>query len=73
MGLGECGTHAIVSAAIGTWSTGERAPTRDLLGDFEPEMLVLADRGFYSYDLWEEALRTEAALVFRVPANMKLP
>jgi hypothetical protein len=73
VGLGECGTHAIVSAAIGTWSTGERALTRDLLGDFEPEMLVLADRGFYSYDLWEEALRTEAALVFRVPANMKLP
>jgi len=73
VGLGECGTHAIVSASIGTWSTGERSLTNSLLDDLEPDMLVLADRGFYSYDLWEEALRTDAALVFRVPANMKLP
>ena len=73
VGLGECGTHAIVSAAIGSWSTGERRLTRPLLDDLEPDMLVLADRGFYSYDLWEEALQTGAALVFRVPANMKLP
>jgi hypothetical protein len=73
VGLGECGTHAIVAASIGTWSTGERSLTGPLLDDLEPDMLVLADRGFYSYELWEQALRTGAALVFRVQANMKFP
>lgn len=73
VGLGECGTHAIVSAAIGTWSTGERRLSHKLLGDFESDMLVLADRGFYSYELWTDALETGAALVFRASANMKFP
>jgi len=33
------------------------------------DMLVLADRGFYSYELWTDALETGAALVFRASAN----
>jgi hypothetical protein len=41
--LAECGTHAIVSAKIGSWSTGERTLTPALLDDFESDMLVLTD------------------------------
>jgi hypothetical protein len=73
VGLGECGTHAIVAAAVGTWSTGERGLARELLADLEPDMLVLADRGFYSYQLWNDALATGAAVVFRAGARMVLP
>lgn len=36
-------------------------------------MLLLADRGFYSYDLWNAARDTGADLLFRVGANMVLP
>jgi hypothetical protein len=73
VGLGECGSHAIVSATIGSWATGERTLIYDLLPDFEPDMLVLADRGFYSYELWTTALETGAALLFRASANMRFP
>jgi hypothetical protein len=71
--LGECGTHAIVAAALGTWSTGERTLAPQLLPALEPNMIVVMDRGFYSYQLWVGALRTGAALVFRVGANLQLP
>jgi hypothetical protein len=73
VGLGECGTHAIVSAVIGNWGAGERTLASSLLAEFEPNMLVLADRGFYSYGLWNNSLETGVALVFRVTSNMKLP
>jgi len=73
VGLGECGTHAIVAAAIGGCMTGERELTRELLGAVEPDMLVIADRGFYSYQLWAEAAETGAQLLWRVSASLKLP
>jgi len=64
LALGGIGTHAIV-AVNRTWS-GARRLTNPLLDD-RPNMLLLADRGFYSYDLWEQALQTGAALVFEFP------
>lgn len=73
VGLAECGTHAIVAAALGSWSTGERTLAPELLADLEPDMVILADRGFYSYKLWADATATGAALVFRVGANIVLP
>jgi hypothetical protein len=73
VGLAECGTHAIVAATFGSWSTGERTLAPGLLPSLSDEMVVLADRGFYSYRLWTEALQTGAALVFRVGDNMVLP
>ena len=65
--------HAIVAAAIGGCTTGERDLTRDLLLTFEPDMLVIADRSFYSYQLWAEAAETGAQLLWRVSAPLKLP
>jgi Insertion element 4 transposase N-terminal/Transposase DDE domain len=70
--LAECGTHAIVDAAFGTWSTGERTLADQVLRSLDPAMLLLADRGYYSYDLWTKACETGAALVFRVGNNMNL-
>lgn len=73
VGLGECGTHAIVGAALGSWSTGEHTLVPQLLPDIEPDMLVLADRGFYSYQLWQQILEAGAAMVFRVSSQLVLP
>ena len=51
--LAECGTHAIVAAAIGKDGEGEETLTRRVLsgGVVEPGMLVLADAGLYSYKI----------------------
>jgi hypothetical protein len=73
VGLAECGTHAITAAQIGPWADFERQQAEKLLGQFTDDMLVLADRGFYSYDLWERAAATGAQLVWRVSDALKLP
>jgi hypothetical protein len=49
IGLGECGTHAVAAAETGTVSIGEREIASGLAPALEPDMLVIADRGFYSF------------------------
>lgn len=73
VGLIECGTHAMVSAALDSWRTAERDLSQCLLEHVEPDMLVLADRGFFSYDLWKQAQETGAALLWRVMKSIRLP
>lgn len=73
VGLAECATHAIVSAAFDSWKVYERQLAGHLVADIEPDMLILADRGFYSYDLWREYTRTGAALVWRIRGTIDLP
>lgn len=73
VGLAECGTHALVAASLEGWRVHERALAEQLLGRLTPDMLVLADRGFYSYDLWKKATATGAALLWRVKSQLRLP
>jgi hypothetical protein len=73
VGLTECGTHAMVAAEVDSWRVYERELAERLLDQFEPNMLVLADRGFFSYDLWQQASDTRAALVWRVVTAIRLP
>jgi hypothetical protein len=73
VGLGECGTHALVAATSGAYSKGETTLARDLLGSLRPGMLLLADRNFYSYDLWNEARATGADLLWRTKSIHNLP
>lgn len=74
LGLVECGTHVVTAAEIGPYSDSERTLAARLLpAKLEADMLVLADRGFYSYRLWQQACATGAKLVWRVPAHLKLP
>lgn len=66
-----CGTRAVIGAAVGPLrgkGTGERALAGDLLGCLHAGMLLLADRGFYSWQLWKDAAATGAALLWRVSA-----
>lgn len=73
VGLAECGTHAVVAAGIGSWTTGERALGETLLDALEPDMLLIADRGFYSKPLWERAQATGADLLWRMNSQVDLP
>lgn len=72
VGLAETGTHAIVDAVVGPYTVGETTLTRGLLDALTAEMLLTADRGFYSFQLWNQATATGADLLWRVKKNLKL-
>ena len=72
LGLGECGSHAVIDAHLGGVLVDERELARPLLASVEPGMLVLADRGFYSRTFWDEASATGAQLLWRVQSSLKL-
>ena len=73
VGVAECGSHAIVGAASGSCNSDERALARQILNCLEPDMLVTADRNFYSFALWREFRQTGADLLWRVNATIELP
>ena len=73
VGLLENGTHVISAAALGPYRAHERALATAVLPSLTAEMLVLADRGFLSFDLWRPATATGATLVWRASAHVGLP
>jgi hypothetical protein len=70
--LAECGTHAIFDAEIGTYRSSEAELSRQLIERLEPNMVVLADRGFYGYKLWAQAAATGADLLWRMRSCQRL-
>ena len=71
-----CGTRALLDAAVGPArgkGTGERALAGQLLGSLRQGMLLLADRNFYSYQLWNAAAAAGAQLLWRVKTSICLP
>ena len=71
-----CGTRALLDAAFGPvrgTGTGEQALARQLLRSLHGGMLLLADRNFYGYQLWNAAAGTGADLLWRVKASLHLP
>jgi Insertion element 4 transposase N-terminal/Transposase DDE domain len=74
VGLVEAGTHAIVDAAQGPYTTGEQTLARGLArdgGPLGPGVLVLADRLFTGAELWRAMAATGAELVWRVKCGSK--
>ncbi len=71
--LAACGTRCLLGAAPGPCSLGERKLAALLLDRLRPGMLLLADRGFYSWSLWNAAARTRAHLLGRVQGSLHLP
>ncbi|MGP0109314.1 MAG: IS4 family transposase [Acidimicrobiales bacterium] len=69
--LAECGTHAIFDAVVGPYTTHEIELSRELVGRLQAGMLLLADRGFYGFRLWQQASSTGADLCWRVKSNLK--
>jgi hypothetical protein len=71
--IAECGTHAFVAAEIGACGAGEKTLAQRLYPRLCPDELLTADRGFYSWQAWDTAQATGAALLWRAPAQLGLP
>jgi hypothetical protein len=71
--LAECGTHAFVAAALGAHSVGEKSLAKRLYPRLRRDELLTADRNFYSFEAWDLASRSGAALLWRAPTGLGLP
>lgn len=71
--LAESGTHAIFDAALGPYASAERTLAGQLWGSLGEGMLCLADRGFYSFECFENARQNGAQLLWRVKSDVGLP
>jgi hypothetical protein len=74
LALAECGTHAIFAARVGGYRDSEARLAEQLLPELGAGMVLLADRGFFSFALWRKACDTGADLLWRVrtdPAGPK--
>jgi hypothetical protein len=73
LALVECGTHAVIGAEHGPCRRSEQEMAESLLpATLRPDMLLLADRNFYGYPLWQMASASGCKLLWRVKANLKL-
>jgi Insertion element 4 transposase N-terminal/Transposase DDE domain len=64
--LVECGTHAVLDAAIGSRQQGETTLAMDLAASAGPATLVLADRNMLGIPLWNAFVEAGAHLLWRV-------
>jgi hypothetical protein len=74
--LVESGSRAVIGAQAGPCGgkgSGEQSAARRLYPVLEEEMLLLADRNFYSFTDWAQASETGADLLWRVGDTLKLP
>jgi len=71
--LVENGTHVLFGTRMGPCTTSEVALTDEVLPALKEGMLCLADRGFYSFSLWQKAHATGADLLWRMRSNQRLP
>jgi hypothetical protein len=71
--VSECGSHAVVDAAIGGQAEGEQTLARCLYPRLDREWLLIADRNFYNWADWRLAAGTGAALLWRVKSDLSLP
>lgn len=71
--LGECGTHAVIAAAMDSYGVGEVTLAKRLVAEMGPGMLILADRGFTSFPLLDQAANSGAQLLWRAKSNAVLP
>jgi hypothetical protein len=70
--LCETGTHAVFACQMGPYAVSEVTLVKDVLPALGPGMLLLADRGFFGFDLWMAASQTGADLLFRTKNNQRL-
>jgi hypothetical protein len=71
--LVENGTHVLFGSHMAGCTTGEIPLAREVLASLQPGMLCLADRGVFSFEVWQQACATGAALLWRIKKNIRLP
>lgn len=68
--LMEVGTHLFVKAEIGGYNDGEVTLAQNIFQTLSADMILLADRNFYSFDTFKRVSETGAALLFRIQSGM---
>jgi hypothetical protein len=63
--LAECGTHALIDAAMGPFEEDEASLMAPFARSLTAQMLVLADRGVVSAEQWHRFTATGAHLLWR--------
>jgi transposase IS4-like protein/DDE family transposase len=72
VGLLENGTRIMFAVAIGAYRTAENTLARLVVPKLSKGMLCLADRGFFGYELWNQAVATGADLLWRIKKTIRL-
>lgn len=70
--LVENGTHVLLGAGLGPYSTGELTFAHDVVPTLRAGMLCLADCHFPGYEFWQKAGAAGADLVWRTRTNARL-
>jgi hypothetical protein len=72
LSLVELGTHAEIALVLKAHRCNERTMVAGLLKHLTPEMLLLLDKGFFSYELWRELDARGVKVLARVTTQMVL-
>ena len=72
LSLVELGTHVELAFVVRSCSHGEQSMVDGLLRHLTREMLLLEDRGFFSYDHWKEVTSRGVKLLARVKSGLIL-
>jgi hypothetical protein len=72
LSLVEVGTHIEFAICTAGYRTGEKTLFPELLPHLQPGMLLLCDRGFFSYRLWKSVISRGVHVLARVTKNMVL-
>lgn len=70
VGLLENGTRILFAVAVGSYTVAENTLARLVVPRLTRGMLCLADRGFFGYELWNQAVATGADLLWRVKSTL---
>ena len=68
----ENGTRILFGVATGPYATAENVLARTVIGRLRRGMLCLADRGFFGYELWQQAIATGADQLWRIKSSLKV-
>lgn len=70
--LMECGTKIFFGVETGAYNSSEQVQYEKLISKLSKDMLLLADRAYFSFKLWSLSSRAAGALIWRVKKDMKL-
>lgn len=71
--LAEIGTRVLFGAQMAGYNTSEVELSRSVVPHLRPEMLCIADRGFFSFDMLKRISVTDADFLLRSRKDIRLP
>lgn len=73
VGLLENGTRILFAVALDAYHVAENTLACMVVPQLNKGMLCLADRGFFGYELWNQAVATGADLLWRIKSTIHTP